>query len=346
MATLFKRRGIYYGSFYQDGKRKKRSLGTSRLVLAKRQLQALEQKLLERKIKPPEEDSDYPADLFWSEYRQWAEQNKRPRTLEIEEMFWRQFMDFAEPEMLGDVTVRRVEEFKEHQKGRGLKDQSINNALRTLGTIYNWAGKLRDKTDHPYFTGRNPFTAVRRYKLPKNPPRFLSTQEIDEVLEAAQNHGQYILWVFALGIYAGLRKSEIGHARWEWFDWDQRLIILTSYQWFELKDYETRTVPLAEKLARVLEPYRKNEGFLFFPERVDPPVHRYRYEFKRVFKTVAKEAGLPDLKPHDLRHTFGSQLAQAGVSLYKIQKWMGHSDFNTTQIYAHLQAYDEGINSF
>jgi hypothetical protein len=47
-----------------------------------------------------------------------------------------------------------------------------------------------------------------------------------------------------------------------------------------------------------------------------------------------------------LRHTFASQLAMAGVSLYKISKWLGHSDVKTSQIYARLQTQDEDINRF
>lgn len=47
--------------------------------------------------------------------------------------------------------------------------------------------------------------------------------------------------------------------------------------------------------------------------------------------------------PHIMRHTFASQLAKAGVSLYKIQQWLGHSDPKTTMIYAHLQAQDDEI---
>ncbi len=54
-------------------------------------------------------------------------------------------------------------------------------------------------------------------------------------------------------------------------------------------------------------------------------------------------AGLTWVLPHILRHTFASQLAIAGVSLYKISKWHGHSNFSTTQIYANLQAGDDEI---
>lgn len=47
---------------------------------------------------------------------------------------------------------------------------------------------------------------------------------------------------------------------------------------------------------------------------------------------------------HDLRYTFASRLAQEGISIYKICKWLGHSDIKTTQIYAHFApVYDEDI---
>jgi len=47
---------------------------------------------------------------------------------------------------------------------------------------------------------------------------------------------------------------------------------------------------------------------------------------------------------HEFRHTFASRLAQQGISLYKICKWLGHSDIKVTQIYAHFAPiYDNDI---
>jgi site-specific recombinase XerD len=48
--------------------------------------------------------------------------------------------------------------------------------------------------------------------------------------------------------------------------------------------------------------------------------------------------------PHVMRHTFASLAAQAGISLYKIGQWMGHSSSEVTEIYAHLAAYDADID--
>jgi site-specific recombinase XerD len=60
-----------------------------------------------------------------------------------------------------------------------------------------------------------------------------------------------------------------------------------------------------------------------------------RQRLVRAFSKAAKDSGLQDFHFHDLRHTFATRLAQAGVDLYKIAKLLGHNDISTTQRYAH-----------
>ena len=106
------------------------------------------------------------------------------------------------------------------------------------------------------------------------------------------------------------------------------------------------------------------------PSRIDPDVHDivaretlralvskaqakgYRYIFtnpatgepytslKTAWKTACKQAGITNLRIHDLRHTFGTRAADAGAPLRAIQDVMGHSSIAMTERYAH--ATDEG----
>ncbi|MGZ6560243.1 MAG: tyrosine-type recombinase/integrase [Solirubrobacteraceae bacterium] len=48
-----------------------------------------------------------------------------------------------------------------------------------------------------------------------------------------------------------------------------------------------------------------------------------------------KRAGVREVRFHDLRHTFGTRCAAAGVPLRTLQAWMGHADIKTTMVYTH-----------
>ena len=342
MAGIYKRGKVWYVKYSRDGRIARRSLGTKNKADALKIKEAIEETLLTEKLglaESKQKQVDSSIETFWEEYSEYARMHKRRRTIENEELFWRQFVGYVKPKKLGDVTRKGIERFKAKRIEDGLKPQSVNNALRSLQAIYNYAKKLG------YYSGDNPFVGVARFKLEKNPPKFLNKEQIEKILTAAKEHSRDIHLVFALGIYTGLRKQEIVNARWEWLDFDHKTITLSSHEGFQLKNSETRTIPLHDGLAELLAPHREEEGFIFLPNKDGQAKHRYRYEFRRAFDAVLKRTEL-ECTPHILRHTFASQLAIAGVSLYKISKWLGHSDTKVTQIYAHLQTHDEDINRF
>ena len=81
-------------------------------------------------------------------------------------------------------------------------------------------------------------------------------------------------------------------------------------------------------------------------------------KMRKRFKAAVAEAGLrEEVRFHDLRHTFGTQAAAAGVPLRTLQEWLGHRDLATTQIYADYapraheselieRAFDGGLGLF
>lgn len=330
MATLYKRAKTYYIQFSKNGKQVRKSLRTGSLSAATQIQEEIEKQLELR-------ETDCSIEDFRMRYFAWAEQQKRPSTVANDRLFFNQFVEFTDIRYLGEATTNDVEAFKVSRKKAGVKARSVNDALAHLQAMYNYAIKWG-------LTRDNPFKGLKRFKVEQNPPRYLSRKEIGKVLRIAEGHGRDIHWVFALGIYAGLRRNEIVNARWEWFDFERKLITLAGRNGFALKNSQTRTVPLNSRLAEVLKPHAKNDGYLLLAEKGDEGRYKYRYEFKQAFRSVCDEAEVPWVTPHVLRHTFASQLAMAGVSLYKISKWLGHSDFKTTQVYAHLQASDDDID--
>jgi integrase len=141
----------------------------------------------------------------------------------------------------------------------------------------------------------------------------------------------------------GGRQGELLALRWRDVDWlVQKARIRRAYvrgQFGTPKSKRSsRGIPLAMRVAGALDDLNKtstytgDDDLVFAHPHTGQPLDRSQL-LKR-FKRYCREAGLREQRFHDLRHTFGTQTAAAGVPLRTIQEWMGHADAKTTQIYA------------
>jgi integrase len=100
----------------------------------------------------------------------------------------------------------------------------------------------------------------------------------------------------------------------------------------------SRSVPLADLLGGELDrlfqaaAYDADSDLVFAHPHTGKPIDRSKL-LKR-YKAALRRAGVRDVRFHDLRHTFGTRMAAAGVPMRTLQEWMGHRDFATTLIYA------------
>ena len=86
-------------------------------------------------------------------------------------------------------------------------------------------------------------------------------------------------------------------------------------------------------------PYEGGRGSGLRPPPDRAPLDRSQPA--KALQERAPRAGLGSVRFHDLRHTFGTRVAAAGVPLRTLQEWMGHRDFKTTLIYADYQPNDQ-----
>jgi integrase len=340
MASLIKRTGTYYVAWRdQDGRQRRKSLQTVNQAEARKRLQSWIRKQGQENWQTTKKNPT--TEEFIRAYDRWAEHHHKRKTRETELQRWQTFISWRKPKRLGDVTRQDIQRFKIHLLESGLSKTTVNNYLRDIQALFGHAIKTFE-----LYNGENPVKGVERLKEEESPPAYLSLEQIDKLLEAAQAHSQAMFWFCMLGIYSGLRYAEIGNCRWEWFDWEKKLLHIPSDETFSLKSHRSRSIPLNEKLIEELKPKGLESGYLFESGKSNAGKSHYRYSPRKSFDTVRKTAALEWVTPHTLRHTFGTQLGRANVSPLLIKEWMGHQDIKVTMRYAHVQGYSPDINRF
>lgn len=204
-----------------------------------------------------------------------------------------------------------------------IRANRIGSAIRKM---FNLAIRWEMRSDNP---------ASAFISNPESPrERFLDIKEIGCLSEALNDHpNQRMGDVIRLLMLTGARRGEVLNARWDQFDLDRAIwtkpAATTKQRRLHRTPISGATVQLLRKIrARVPE----NNPWVF-PGDVDgKPIQ----EVKRFWHEIREQAGLADVRIHDLRHTFASLLVSGGMSLPMIGRLLGHTQVQTTQRYAHL----------
>ena len=184
---------------------------------------------------------------------------------------------------------------------------------------------------------KNPVDSVRPRKLLAHDIRFLNPEQIKGQLEAVKDESALHAAV-AILIYAGLRREEALWLTREDLDHRAGLIRIRAKtingEFWQPKTGRNRAVPISIALAAILDKYKPSAAgpwLLPSPEgaRWDPD------NFSHKLADENAKAKLP-WTCLDFRHTFGSMLAQRGISLYKISAMMGNSPEICRRHYAAL----------
>jgi integrase len=151
---------------------------------------------------------------------------------------------------------------------------------------------------------------------------------------------QRVLYLAA--VMTGMRQGELLALRWQDVDWSaQRVRVNRNYvngKFGTPKSRRGRSVPLADRLGGELDllyrasAYRAHDDLVFANPHTGKPMNGHT--LTRTFQSALEAAGVRRVRFHDMRHTFGTRMAAAGVPMRTLQEWMGHQDFRTTLIYA------------
>ena len=175
----------------------------------------------------------------------------------------------------------------------------------------------------------NPTAGIPLMKEDNVKERYLSTEEAQRLYEVLTRSDNVMLqYIIPMLILTGARKREVLDARWEDFDYERRL-----WRIHTTKLGKPRFVPMSEGVINLLGSVPRHDCDWAFP---NPKTLKPYVSIFYSWDSARSEAGLEDLRIHDLRHSFASFLVNAGRSLYEVQRLLGHTQIKTTQRYAHL----------
>lgn len=224
--------------------------------------------------------------------------------------------------------------------------QTVRRAVFVLSAILNIAE--RDNIIHS-----NPAKGLRLPEKRRKPQRYLTHQQVELL---AQNAGEHRTMLLLLA-YTGLRWGEAIGLRVKHLDMlrrrisveDNAVLVKGSFSIGTPKSGFTREVPLPAFLTPAVAKQcegKTRESFVFGAGAAPlPQPHRTSGWFVRALAAAqAKDSGVPDITPHDLRHTAASLAISAGANVKAVQRMLGHaSAAMTLDVYADL--FDDDLEA-
>lgn len=255
---------------------------------------------------------------------------------------------------MSDITASEVDRLRNKRVLAGVAPATVNRDVAALSGVFAHFVKENKGTSHPL--ADLPALDVAddetvRYLTPEEAGRLrqaLADRDAQgarerananawrrergyELLPEVTKYCDHITPMVLLSLNTGMRQGELFSLAWENVDLVRKTItVLASHS----KGNTTRSIPLNAEALALLTTIKPDpaKGLVF-----KSPVTGGRFNnVKKAWAEVTKTAEVPDLRWHDLRHDFASQLVMRGAPLYTVQKLMGHANSRMTQRYAKL----------
>ena len=226
---------------------------------------------------------------------------------------------------LDEITQPAVAKWLAEKQEQGLAPATVEKVRVTLNRSFelairwNMAGVIK-----------NPVKGIPRRPINNARNRYLNAAEAKRLLSACESSlNPQLKFIVPLLLYTGARVSELLHAEWRHINLDQRQWLIPTS-----KTGHARHVPLSQAAINVLAAVPR---FTACPYVVPNPETKKPFStIKHSWQTARKEAVLPDLRIHDLRHSAASFMVNAGIDLFAVGRVLGHADHKSTMRYSHL----------
>lgn len=267
-----------------------------------------------------------PSRMAQSTYQFWYKTTRIWRWLSVH-------TEIQEPK---EITRNHIFDYIDEQLVAGYKTSSINHDLHTFQGTLRFLQQQGMAIPHQLLT-------LSGLKKPQSLPRFLTDEQVaalrDDFMQrteqtktpAAKRDSRLDLAAFYLLWQSGMRVSELEDLRLSDVDFEAGQILIR-----EAKGLKDRAVYLTEQVVETLQAYLEMRG----PALSDHLfIYRHKPLSKDIIRCRIKAAGKRQgfkATPHMLRHTFSTQLVNAGAKITTIQALLGHKRLNNTMIYARV----------
>jgi integrase/recombinase XerD len=267
-----------------------------------------------------------------------VERGLAPLTLAAYAQDLMDFRQFAEERGLSGwqaVDLAHLKDYLAALESRGLAARSRARRLSALRQFFRFLQREEK-------LAQNPVELLDSPRLPQRLPRVLAEGEVAALLAAPDPGtplGQRDDALLELLYATGLRVSELVGLTLKQLDLRRGVVRPLG------KGRKERLVPMVPQAVAKLQLYLSQGRPALLQGRESPYlfVNRWggrltRQGFWKVIKHYARRAGVQDLSPHTLRHSFATHLLSRGANLRVLQMLLGHADLATTTIYTHLDA--------
>jgi integrase/recombinase XerD len=234
-----------------------------------------------------------------------------------------------------EVSLDDLQRYLAFLEGRGLSARSRARRLSALRQFYRF---LQREERLP----ANPVELLDSPRLPLKLPKVLGEKEVEALLAATDPStpwGQRDAALLEVLYATGLRVSELVGLTLKQIDLRRGMVRPLG------KGHKERLVPMVPQAVAKLRSYLsqgrpallkgKDSPYVFINRRGG---RLSRQGFWKILQHYARLAGVRQLSPHTLRHSFATHLLARGANLRVLQLLLGHADLATTQIYTHLDA--------
>jgi len=280
-------------------------------------------------------DAELKSITFDDSAIEWFEsiKGKRKRSTYVK---YRNIYDIYIKPVIGNIRLNEISRDKINSVFP-LNLEKSDSILKSISCVTNQIMKYAAVRHHASYQA----AVCDRTRKTRKPVEALSRSEQEKLIRYLYSFPDIYKTGILLCLSTGLRLGEICSLKWEDIDFENKILhVNRTVQRISVQDQETKTalietdpkscfskreIPITDELVKLLEPYRKESGYVLYGNKpMEPRTYQNRFE------KYLEAAGIGKTNFHILRHTFATNCIDSGTDIKSLSELLGHSDVRTT----------------